>query len=145
MAAEKYDKLTPELKQELKNIAQQIVSPGKGILAADESTATIGKRLKDINVENTEDNRRAYRQLLFTSAKVQFFLLYNIINIYCKKILFKSEKSIKYLGKKKSNYLIIKVQYVSLLYYYFFCYFFYFIVISKCNSKIITIKFLFNS
>lgn len=106
MAAEKYDKLTPELKQELKNIAQQIVSPGKGILAADESTATIGKRLKDINVENTEDNRRAYRQLLFTSAKVQFFLLYNIINIYCKKILFKSEKSIKYLGKKKSNYLI---------------------------------------
>lgn len=145
MAAEKYDKLTPELKQELKNIAQQIVSPGKGILAADESTATIGKRLKDINVENTEDNRRAYRQLLFTSAKVQFFLLYNIINIYCKKILFKSEKSIKYLGKKKSNYLIIKVQYVSLLYYYFFYYFFYFIVISKCNSKIITIKFLFNS
>ncbi|XP_061935670.1 fructose-bisphosphate aldolase isoform X1 [Apis cerana] len=69
MAAEKYDKLTPELKQELKSIAQQIVAPGKGILAADESTATIGKRLKDINVENTEDNRRAYRQLLFTSAK----------------------------------------------------------------------------
>lgn len=78
MAAEKYDKLTPELKQELKSIAQQIVAPGKGILAADESTATIGKRLKDINVENTEDNRRAYRQLLFTSAKVQFFLSYNI-------------------------------------------------------------------
>lgn len=77
MAAEKYDKLTPELKQELKSIAQQIVAPGKGILAADESTTTIGKRLKDINVENTEDNRRAYRQLLFTSAKVQFFLLYN--------------------------------------------------------------------
>lgn len=70
MVAEKYDKLEPELKQELKNIAQQIVAPGKGILAADESTTTIGKRLKDINVENTEDNRRAYRQLLFTSAKV---------------------------------------------------------------------------
>ncbi|XP_012147475.2 fructose-bisphosphate aldolase isoform X1 [Megachile rotundata] len=69
MVAEKYDKLEPELKQELKSIAQQIVAPGKGILAADESTTTIGKRLKDINVENTEDNRRAYRQLLFTSAK----------------------------------------------------------------------------
>lgn len=106
MAAEKYDKLTPELKQELKSIAQQIVAPGKGILAADESTTTIGKRLKDINVENTEDNRRAYRQLLFTSAKVQFF--YYIMK-YCKRILFKSESSIKYLGKKKSNCLIIKV------------------------------------
>ncbi|OAD61299.1 Fructose-bisphosphate aldolase [Eufriesea mexicana] len=69
MVADKYDKLEPELKQELKSIAQQIVAPGKGILAADESTTTIGKRLKDINVENTEDNRRAYRQLLFTSAK----------------------------------------------------------------------------
>ncbi|KAK2580098.1 hypothetical protein KPH14_012377 [Odynerus spinipes] len=69
MVAEKYDKLEPELKEELKRIAEQIVAPGKGILAADESTATIGKRLKDINVENTEDNRRAYRQLLFTTAK----------------------------------------------------------------------------
>lgn len=68
--AEKYNKLEPELKAELHSIAQQIVAPGRGILAADESTATIGKRFQDINVENTEDNRRAYRQLLFTSAKV---------------------------------------------------------------------------
>lgn len=80
MVADKYDKLEPELKQELKSIAQQIVAPGKGILAADESTTTIGKRLKDINVENTEDNRRAYRQLLFTSAKVLF--LFNSLFIY---------------------------------------------------------------
>ncbi|XP_017793284.1 PREDICTED: fructose-bisphosphate aldolase-like isoform X2 [Habropoda laboriosa] len=69
MVAEKYDKADPELKEELRKIAQQIVAPGKGILAADESTATIGKRLKDINVENTEENRKAYRQLLFTAAK----------------------------------------------------------------------------
>lgn len=38
-----------------------------GILAADESTGTIGKRFAPINVENTEENRRKYRQLLFTS------------------------------------------------------------------------------
>lgn len=76
MVAEKYDKLEPELKEELKSIAQQIVAPGKGILAADESTTTIGKRLKDINVENTEDNRKAYRQLLFTAAKVQLLIYY---------------------------------------------------------------------
>lgn len=71
MVAEKYSKLEPELKEELRTIAQQIVAPGRGILAADESTATIGKRFQDINVENTEDNRRIYRQLLFTTAKVR--------------------------------------------------------------------------
>lgn len=70
MVAEKYNQLEPELKEELRTIAQQIVAPGRGILAADESTATIGKRLQDINVENTEDTRKAYRQLLFTTAKV---------------------------------------------------------------------------
>merc|ERR1712183_133134 len=46
-----------------------IVAPGKGILAADESTGTMGKRLANIGVENTEDNRRKYRQLLFTCDK----------------------------------------------------------------------------
>lgn len=71
MVAEKYDTLEPELKEELRAIAQQIVEPGKGILAADESTSTIGKRLQSINVENTEENRKAYRQLLFTTAKVR--------------------------------------------------------------------------
>lgn len=60
--------LTPELKKELKRIAEAIVAPGKGILAADESTGTMGKRLKNIGVENTEENRRHYRQLLFTSG-----------------------------------------------------------------------------
>ena len=53
----------PELQEELKRIANAIVAPGKGILAADESTATIGKRFADISTENTEDNRRKYRQV----------------------------------------------------------------------------------
>lgn len=60
----------PALQEELRSIANRIVAPGKGILAADESTATIGKRFADIGVENTEDNRRHYRQLLFTADKV---------------------------------------------------------------------------
>jgi fructose-bisphosphate aldolase class I len=52
---------------ELCENAKKIVAAGKGILAADESTGTIGKRFQGINnnVENTEENRRAYRQLLF--------------------------------------------------------------------------------
>ena len=57
----------PALQEELRSIANAIVAPGKGILAADESTATIGKRFADIGLENTEDNRRAYRELLFTA------------------------------------------------------------------------------
>ncbi|XP_019631442.1 PREDICTED: fructose-bisphosphate aldolase, muscle type-like isoform X4 [Branchiostoma belcheri] len=61
--------LTPELKAELKATANAIVAPGKGILAADESTGTMGKRLANISVENTEENRRIYRQLLFTSGQ----------------------------------------------------------------------------
>ncbi|XP_028789986.1 fructose-bisphosphate aldolase 8, cytosolic [Neltuma alba] len=47
--------------------AAYIGTPGKGILAADESTGTIGKRLASINVENVETNRRGLRELLFTA------------------------------------------------------------------------------
>lgn len=51
----------------LQSIAKQLVAPPKGILAADESTGTIGKRFDKIGVENTEENRRAYRELLFAT------------------------------------------------------------------------------
>ena len=51
----------------LEDIARALVAPGKGILAADESSGTIKKRFDSINVESTEDNRRAYRDLLFTT------------------------------------------------------------------------------
>jgi len=61
--------LTPAQEDELRQIANAIVAPGKGILAADESTGTMGKRLANINLENTEDNRRKYRELLFTSGE----------------------------------------------------------------------------
>jgi len=53
---------------ELVATARAICTKGKGILAADESTGTIGKRFEAIKVENTEANRRAYRELLFTSG-----------------------------------------------------------------------------
>ncbi|XP_074641977.1 fructose-bisphosphate aldolase-like [Tubulanus polymorphus] len=62
--------LSQEQKKELADIANRIVAPGKGILAADESTGTMGKRFAQINVENTEDNRRHYRQLLFSADDV---------------------------------------------------------------------------
>jgi len=57
-----------QYKNELRQTAQAIVAKGKGILAADESTGTIGKRFQPISVENSEANRLAYRELLFTAG-----------------------------------------------------------------------------
>jgi fructose-bisphosphate aldolase, class I len=51
----------------IRETARELVPPGKGILAADESSGTIEKRFDQIGLESTEDNRRAYRQLLFTT------------------------------------------------------------------------------
>jgi len=50
-------------------MAKKLVAPGRGILAADESTSTIEKRLSSVSVPNTPENRRTYRELLFTAAK----------------------------------------------------------------------------
>ena len=55
---------------ELVTVAQAMVAKGRGILAADESTGTIGKRFQSINVENTEENRRAYRDMLFSAKGI---------------------------------------------------------------------------
>jgi fructose-bisphosphate aldolase, class I len=52
---------------ELATTASALVAPGKGILAADESGGTIARRFKSIQVESTEEHRRAYRELLFTT------------------------------------------------------------------------------
>jgi len=59
------------LQKELRETAQAMVAPGKGILAADESTGTMGKRLAQAGQENTEENRRRFRELLFTSDKTR--------------------------------------------------------------------------
>jgi fructose-bisphosphate aldolase, class I len=59
---------------DLENTARALVAEGKGILAADESTGTIKKRFDSIGVESTEDNRRAYRDLLFTTEGVEDYI-----------------------------------------------------------------------
>jgi fructose-bisphosphate aldolase, class I len=59
---------------ELAATARALVAPGKGILAADESSGTIKKRFDSIEVESTEDNRRAYRELLFTTEGAAEFI-----------------------------------------------------------------------
>jgi fructose-bisphosphate aldolase, class I len=59
---------------ELHETAEALVAEGKGILAADESTGTIKKRFDSIQVESTEENRRAYRELLFTTEGAEEFI-----------------------------------------------------------------------
>src|SRR5205085_10384061 len=59
---------------ELHETAKALVAEGKGILAADESSSTIKKRLDSIGVESTEENRRAYRDLLFTTEGAEEFI-----------------------------------------------------------------------
>ncbi|MDQ4149740.1 MAG: fructose-bisphosphate aldolase class I [Actinomycetota bacterium] len=57
--------------KEIRETARAMVAEGKGILAADESTPTIGKRFAKLGIESTEENRRAYREMFFTSPGVQ--------------------------------------------------------------------------
>jgi fructose-bisphosphate aldolase class I len=58
----------------LSSTARAIVAPGKGILAADESSGTIKKRFDSIATESTEESRRAYRELLFTTGGAEDFI-----------------------------------------------------------------------
>ncbi len=86
---------------ELIATARKMATPGKGILAADESTGTIGKRFKmikdafDITVENNEENRRVYRELLFTTEGLEKYI--------CGVILF--EESTKHATKDGVNFI----------------------------------------
>lgn len=55
---------------QLESIAQSMVAPGKGIIAIDESLGTITRRFEAVGVESTEENRRAYREMLLTTPKL---------------------------------------------------------------------------
>src|SRR5881398_1380733 len=59
---------------ELESVARALVAEGKGILAADESEGTIKKRFDSIGVESTEETRRAYRDMLFTTEGAEEFI-----------------------------------------------------------------------
>jgi fructose-bisphosphate aldolase class I len=60
--------------EQLEQTARALVADGKGILAADESTRTIKKRFESIGLESTEENRRAYRELFFTTEGVEDYI-----------------------------------------------------------------------
>jgi fructose-bisphosphate aldolase, class I len=60
--------------RKLEDTARELVAPGKGILAADESFGTIGKRFDAVGIESSEESRRAYREMLFTTESIGEFL-----------------------------------------------------------------------
>jgi len=61
-------------RKELESVARSLVAPGKGILAADESAPTIEKRFRAVGLPSTEENRRSYRELLFTTSGISEFV-----------------------------------------------------------------------
>ena len=70
---------------ELEAITSKIISSGKGILAADESTGTMTKRLEDVNVQSNEQNRLKFRNILFSSQAMK-----NLMNSYVSKFKLKT-------------------------------------------------------
>lgn len=66
--------LSAEMRAQLKNVAAQMASPGKGLSACDEGPATIGGRFEAVGVSNSEETRRVYRQMLFTAPGCENYL-----------------------------------------------------------------------
>tara|TARA_Y100001968_G_C19438232_1_gene761033 strand:- start:2430 stop:3497 length:1068 start_codon:yes stop_codon:yes gene_type:complete len=90
--------------EELKKTAKALAQPGKGILAVDESTKTVGKRLASIDVENTEENRKGYRGMLFTTEGLGNFISGAIL---FEETLFQSHKDGESMVKKLDKLGII--------------------------------------
>ncbi len=61
-------------RDELESVAQSLAPKGKGILAADESSGTIKRRFDSIKLESTEENRRSYREMMFTTPGIEEFI-----------------------------------------------------------------------
>jgi fructose-bisphosphate aldolase class I len=74
MATPNLTRVVAMMTKNLEATAQAMVAPGKGILAADESSPTIKKRFDAIDVESTEENRRTYRDMLFTTSGLNEFV-----------------------------------------------------------------------
>lgn len=80
--------LDATIRKELVSITKKLSQPGKGILAADESPGNIGKKLASIKAENTSENRRQFRQLLFTTKDIGIQNYCTCITFFSKSIYF---------------------------------------------------------
>ena len=96
--------LNSSLQNQLVETANIIATPGKGILAADESMGTIGKRFAELNVPNTEENRRQYRQMLFGNGQLSNYI--SGVILHEETILQKDDKGCPLLEILKSKSII---------------------------------------
>ncbi len=94
--------LTEAKKSELKATAEALLAPNKGILAADEAKPAMGQRLASINVENTEENRRRYRQIIFTTPKSDLEAISGVI-LQHETCYQKTDQGISFLDLLKVN------------------------------------------
>lgn len=90
-----------DYKEELAKTAAAIAAPGKGILAVDESTKTIGKRLQGLGIENTEENRQAYRGMLFSAKGLGNYVSGAIL--YEETLFQKSKEGVAFVDILKAN------------------------------------------
>jgi len=95
-----------ELQKELRETAQAMVAPGKGILAADESTGTMGKRLAQAGQENTEENRRRFRELLFTCDKARMSTAISGVILFHETVYQKTSDGTPFVDQLKSYGII---------------------------------------
>ena len=96
---------------ELNNIALEILANGKGILAADESTGTMTKRLKSVNVPSTPENRLLFRKTLFSSRSMSDCI--GGVILYDETIRQTSSKKMKIPDKDVKIWLNRSYQYTS--------------------------------
>lgn len=100
--------LPQNIASELAATAKAIVAPGKGILAADESTGTIGKRFDAIKVENNETNRAFYRDLLFQTKGLNEYI--SGVILYEETLFQSNAQGVKMADILKSNNIIIGIK-----------------------------------
>ena len=114
--------LVADKQKALAETAKAIVAEGKGILAADESTGTIGKRFSSINVENTEENRQKYRELLFTTSPKELQKYIGGVILYEETLNQKSSDGRPFAQILSENGIIvgIKVDKVIIYFYYYY-------------------------
>lgn len=99
-----------KFRQELVQTARAIVAPGKGILAADESTGTIGKRFTPIQVENVEENRRRYRELLFTADAKELAQYLGGVILYEETLYQKTKDGRRFVDVLRENGILVGIK-----------------------------------
>jgi len=98
---------------ELVENARLIAATGKGILAADESTGTIGSRFAKIDLENTEDNRRKYRQLLFKTPELEKYV--SGVILFDETLFQKTDEGVPFVDLLRSKGILPGIKVISLL------------------------------